>query len=125
MFIPDYIKFLVIYIIIDMIWVIGARKLHSNMVESIQRKPLKANVYAAGLYYLLSPLLYIALIKPYAKNTSDVLKIAITCGALMFGTFDLTNRAIFQDYSWAYTVADILWGIFSITLAAFLTYKID
>jgi uncharacterized membrane protein len=107
MILVDYIKFFVIYIIIDMIWVIGAKKIHSNMVEKVQKKPLEANLWAAGLYYLMAPLLYIFLVKPYAKNLGDALKIAITCGLLMFGTFDLTNRAIFQDYSWTYTIMDI------------------
>jgi uncharacterized membrane protein len=124
MILVDYIKFLVIYIVIDMVWVIGAGKMHSNMVEKVQKKPLKVNLLAASLYYLMAPLLYIFVIKPYAKTTSDVLKIAITCSLLMFGTFDLTNRAIFQDYSWSYTAMDISWGVFSITLACFLTYKI-
>jgi len=120
----DYIKFLIIYIVIDMVWVIGAGKMHSNMVETIQKKPLKANLLAASLYYLMVPLLSIFVIKPYANNLEDALKLAATCGGLMFGTFDLTNMAIFEGYSWSYTVMDIAWGMTSLTLATFLTYKI-
>ena len=95
------------------------------MVESVQKKPLKANLVAGSLYYLMVPLMYIFIIKPYAKNVEDVLKISLTCSLLMFGTFDLTNMAIFKGYSWNYTIMDIILGVFSITLASFLTYKLN
>ena len=108
-----------------MIWVIGARKLHVGMVETVQKKPLKANLWAASLYYLMAPLAFIFIIEPCAKNTKDALLMAAKIGGLMFGTFDLTNKTIFENYSWSYTFMDIAWGIFSITLACFLTYKMQ
>ena len=31
-------------------------------------------------------------------------------GFLMYSTFDLTNKAIFSDYTWNYAVKDVIWG---------------
>jgi len=119
----DYLKFLIIYVIIDLVWILGARKMHANTVEKVQGSPLKADPIPIALYYLMAPLAYIFIIKPNAKNTLDVIKMAALIGGLMFGTFDLTNKAIFKDYPWSYTIMDIMWGIFSITLTSVLCWK--
>jgi uncharacterized membrane protein len=119
----DYLKFLIIYVIIDLVWILGARKLHNQTVEKVQGSPLKADPIPIALYYLMAPLAYIFIIKPHAKNMSDVIKMAALVGALMFGTFDLTNKAIFKNYTWSYAIMDIMWGIFSITLVSVLCWK--
>jgi len=111
----DYIKFLVVYIVIDMIWIIGANKWHTNNVKSVQKSPLDINLTAAGLYYLLAPLSYVFIIKPLSKNKKEIVKNAMLVGLLMYGTFDLTNKALFKNYSWKYTFADMLWGMTSMT----------
>lgn len=120
----DYIKFIVLYIVIDLVWIIGAKKLHASTVEKVQGAPLSVDPVPVALYYLMAPLAYIFIIKPHAKNLKDVMLMSALVGGLMFGTFDLTNKAIFKAYPWSYTIMDIMWGIFSITLVSTLCWII-
>jgi uncharacterized membrane protein len=41
----------------------------------------------------------------------------------MYGTFDLTNKAIFKDYEWSYAIADTLWGGFAMGLASYICFE--
>jgi uncharacterized membrane protein len=116
----SYLMFLVIYFIIDMFWIFGAKKIHARTVESVQNSPLKGDMIPAIMYYLLAPIAYIAIIEPYAKSNVDAVKLAAIIGALMFGAFDLTNKAIFTNYPWSYVAMDMSWGIFSMSLATLI-----
>ena len=115
---------MIILVIIDSIWVLGANKLHSSVVKRVQKSDLSVDLIAALMFYLLVPLAYIFLILPLSKNETDAFKYGILLGALMYGTFDLTNKAIFKDYPWSYTVADMTWGALCIGVVSFITYKI-
>ena len=119
-----FLTFMIILVIIDSIWVLGANKLHSSVVKRVQKSDLSVDLIAALMFYLLVPLAYIFLILPLSKNETDAFKYGILLGALMYGTFDLTNKAIFKDYPWSYTVADMTWGALCIGVVSFITYKI-
>ena len=119
-----FLTFMIILVIIDSIWVLGANKLHSSVVKRVQKSELSVDLIAALMFYLLVPLAYIFLILPLSKNETDAFKYGILLGALMYGTFDLTNKAIFKDYPWSYTVADMTWGALCIGVVSFITYKI-
>ena len=119
-----YVLFMVLYMLIDMVWIFGARPLHVKMVESVQKEPMKINMTAGLMFYLLSPLAYVVIIEPHAKTLSDALKLSITTASLMYGTFDLTNKTLFSQYSWSYTFADIIWGIIALTLTTLIMYQI-
>ena len=120
----DYIIFLIVYLIIDIFWVVGARKLHSNTVELVQNAPISINFIPVILYYLIAPLSYVFIVKRYSKSTSEALGLAAWIGLLMFGAFDLTNKAIFKNYPWSYTIMDMTWGVISMTIATFVCLKL-
>ena len=120
----NYVIFMIIYVLLDMIWIYGARSLHIHMIEKVQKEPLKTNMIAASLFYLMAPLAYIIIIEPHAKTLKEALKLSMSIGFLMYGTFDLTNKTIFKDYSWSYTFTDIWWGVFSMTTTTFVMYKL-
>jgi uncharacterized membrane protein len=119
-FILNYIKYLVVYIVVDMIWIFGAKRLHNTTVQDVQGSKLVVDPVAAGLYYLIAPLSYIYIIKPLSKTRKDLIKNSMMVGLLMYGTFDLTNKAIFKNYSWTYTLSDMAWGMFSMTLTSLI-----
>lgn len=122
-FLKNYLIFMIIYLLIDMVWIFGARKMHIHMIESVQKEPLKANMSAAALFYLMAPMAYVIIIKPYAEDLPDALRLSVAISGLMYGSFDLTNKTIFKNYSWSYTFTDILWGMFSMTLTTFFMFK--
>ena len=121
--IATYIKFIVVYILVDMIWIIGANKSHNKMIEDVQGSKLIVDPVAASMYYLMAPLAYIFIIKPLSKNKTDVIKNAMLVGLLMYGTFDLTNKALFKNYTWKYAVSDILWGMTSMAVSSSIVFS--
>ena len=66
-------------------------------------------VMLAGLYY-------------FAVRPSDSLKEALFSGAMAglfsYGTFALTNHALFKDWAWQLTLGDMVWGTFMMSLVA-------
>lgn len=121
--ITTYIKFIVVYILVDMIWIVGSNKLHNKMIEDVQGSKLVVDNIAASMYYLMAPLAYIFIIKPLSKNKTDVVKNAMLVGLLMYGTFDLTNKALFKNYTWKYAISDMVWGMVSMTVTSSIVFN--
>uniref|UniRef100_A0A6C0KPP2 DUF2177 family protein n=1 Tax=viral metagenome TaxID=1070528 RepID=A0A6C0KPP2_9ZZZZ len=119
-----FVTFMILTLIIDSIWVVGANKIHSSVIQGVQKSPLKVSLLPAFLFYLLVPLGYLFIIKKLATDTKSAFLYGMLLGLLMYGTFDLTNKAVFEDYPWAYTIADMTWGTFVIGLVSAITYKI-
>ena len=120
----QYVIFLVIYLIFDYVYLSITNRLHLNMVQNVQKSPLQLNHVSMVAYYLLAPMSYVWIVGPYATNLREVVKLSFSISSLMFGTFDLTNKTIFKDYTWQYTLMDIWYGIFAITTASVLTFMI-
>lgn len=68
---------------------------------------------AAVLVYLLIPLGIVLFVRPTVGSSSSPW-VAFVWGAIfglvLYGVYDLTNRAILEKWSLRMTVADILWG---------------
>lgn len=87
---------------------------------------------AALLVYILIPLGIVLFVKPLVPSTASYVH-AFRWGALfglvVYGVYDLTNRAVLQNWSLQMTIADIVWGsalcgITSIALHAMQLWKI-
>lgn len=117
-----FLTFVIILFLIDMIWIKGAYDLHSRQIMLVQKSKLQFSLLPAVLFYILAGLMYILLVRKIAN--SDITQNAIygaILGAGMYFTFDLTNKAIFKDYSWSYAIKDGLWGTFAIAAASAIT----
>ena len=114
---------MIILLIIDSIWVVGGGKIHSGVIQSVQKSPMKVNLFAASLFYVLAPLGYIYITKKLATDTKSAFLYGMLLGLLMYGTFDLTNKAVFKDYPWSYTIADMSWGTLVVGLVSAICYK--
>lgn len=119
-----FITFMILTLLIDSIWVIGANKIHSSVVQNVQKSPLKVSLLPAMLFYLLVPLGYVFIIKKLATDVKSAFMYGMLLGLLMYGTFDLTNKAVFKDYPWPYTIADMTWGTLVIGVVSALTFKL-
>lgn len=122
--INSFLLFFLVYFMIDMVWIVGARNFHVNLVEKVQKEPFKANYYSAFLLYLLAPLAYILLIEPHASNAKTAMRYGMAVGGLMSAAIDLTNKTIFRNYSWSYTFLDTWWGLFNMGITTLIVYKI-
>ena len=96
-----------LYLAIDYIWVgLLSKSMWQDNVLAIQNSPLTANMlYAALSYGLLIYGLWALIVEPGAPLWKAALY-----GLVVYGVFDLTNLAIFKNYSRAVGLLDMLWG---------------
>jgi uncharacterized membrane protein len=120
-----YILFLIIYLLIDSIWILGARNYHSKVISDVQKSPVVLNPIAGSLFYILAPFAYLLFVEPKSQNINEMFENGAKIGLLMYGTFDLTNKAIFKSYPWTYTALDMLWGTFCIGLTSAIVFKLN
>ena len=98
---------------------IGMSIFQSN-VELIQNAPLKANVYGAILSYVCVIGAFNYFIILQNKSPLD----AFILGVFLYGVFDMTNLAMFTNYSWKTAITDTLWGGTLFAFTTWITYKL-
>ena len=116
------LSFALILFMIDIVWLYGARDYHQRQIEQVQKSKLVMNPYAGMLFYVVAGLMYVTIVQKLAPNDAEkAAKYGAIIGAGMYFTFDLTNKAIFKDYTWEYAIADGVWGTMAVGLASYLT----
>jgi uncharacterized membrane protein len=123
--------FAVVLVVLDSVWLFGASSMHQRMVKAVQGSPLKAKLGWAAGFYALAVLAFQQIILPLSRgsatlqsampDTGKLVYYGALMGLLMYGTFDLTNKAIFTNYPTDYAVYDTLWGTFAIAAASVVT----
>lgn len=112
------------FLIIDLAWILlVVRSLYEEQVGSLMRESpdmvasaLFYVAYTAGIVYLaVQPALQAASIRPALLRGAAF-------GALAYGTYTVTNYAIFQDWTMTLLVSDILWGAFLTAVCAACGY---
>ena len=126
----SYVIFLVLYIVLDMIWLQGGRRLHVaayNQVTGQQVNKIKIDMVAGSVFYLIAPLAYFVFVKPLAKGDAKrSFYLGSLMGLLLYGTYDLTSKAIYNDrYQWSYALKDILWGTVLFGVLSYIMNKIE
>lgn len=76
------------------------------MITKITNKIPKYNVIGAILAYLILIFAYKYFIIDKKMSPLD----ALILGLVIYGIFDMTNIAIFEDYDWKIALIDMLWG---------------
>ena len=105
-----------ILLIVDVLYLynIGMNTFQKN-VQLIQKSPLELNVYGA----LLSYVCVIGILYYFIISQNKPVFDAFLLGIFLYGTFDMTNLAMFTKYAWQTAITDTLWGG---TLFAFTTW---
>lgn len=113
--------FVVIYLVVDILYVYGSIPVYQKVVKAIQGKTtnqpfgLVAGVLAyaimgvAWLFFAPHTILYLQ--KTY--SISRVAAGAITgfmLGLTIYGVFNFTNHAMFDNWSWPIIARDLAWG---------------
>ena len=110
-----------IFLFIDIIWLSFSVKsfYRPNLGPLLVDKPV---MWAAVMFYLIYIFgLSIVIIEPslYSQNTLHFLFKAFIFGLVAYGTYNLTNMATINGWSYKVVFVDMIWGG---TLTAFSSY---
>jgi len=96
----------IIFVCIDSLYLTLMSSYMLNQVKSVQGSPLKMNFLAAIMGYLFLVFgIYYFIIKP-KRSVRD----AFLLGVVIYSVFELTNLAIFKNWSILTVLLDTLWG---------------
>ncbi|MBL9011624.1 MAG: DUF2177 family protein [Alphaproteobacteria bacterium] len=107
------------FIVLDALWLGWAsRDLYSGTIGSIMVQPPRWD--AAVLFYLvyLAGTLYFAVLPNAAIGIGWTALQGAALGALAYATYDLTNLATLNAFTWRLAVIDIAWGTCATATAA-------
>lgn len=101
------LKVFVLVLIIDLVLWIGIFFIEpfSQMIQRVQKEPMKANpLFAAISYIVLTAFIYFALLK------SNSVEEAFLFGFLLYGVYDTTNLATLKNWDPKIATVDMIWG---------------
>lgn len=126
MFIKLYIIALIIFLIIDGIWLgfIG-KNYYQEHIGFLMKTNI--NWVSALIFYLIFIVgLVVFVIQPgiEGKSISKLLITGSLFGLVTYSTYDLTNLATIKDWPLNVTIIDLIWGTFVSTAVSFSTFLI-
>jgi len=107
-----YIIALVVFLAIDMVWLVVIAKSTYNKYLGYLMAP-NVNFGAAFLFYLIfiAGILYFVINPALAKDSWQYALLAgMFFGLITYSTYDLTNQATIRDWPVFITVIDLIWG---------------
>ncbi len=121
---------LVSMLVLDLIWIqLVMKQLYQNHVAHLLRGSsgsIAVDPLATLMVYLvmLLGLFYLA-VRP-SVNWQEAMVSGAVAGGFAYGTFALTNHAIFKDWNWTLTCFDLGWGTAMMAMVAvfgFMVYR--
>ena len=115
-----YLISAIILVILDITYLTTAQSFFNNQIKHIQGSPLIPKIIPTSITYiiLLFGLSYFIL----QKNATP--QDAAALGFFVYSVYELTNYAIFKDWSLSMVFLDIFWGTFLFGSTTWLTYFI-
>ncbi len=123
-YIAAFIASGVVFILLDFLWLaVIAQKLYQREIGTLLLA--KPNMVAAVAFYLtyLAGTLYFA-VRPglMAGSWTTALFTGAAFGLVAYATYDLTNMATLNGFSWTVVAADLAWGAFVTSAVATAGY---
>ena len=99
----------VILLILDFLWLgLFMGKQYRGLILNIQKSEMKLNYISAGLAYLMMIIGLNNFVFKYNMSNID----AFLFGMCLYGVYDFTCGAIFNNWDFKLAIIDILWGGF-------------
>jgi len=119
-----YIVSLIVFMLIDFIWLgLIAKNFYQEHVGFLMRS--KVNWVAAVVFYLLFVFgLVFFVIEPSIEQQSllTLLFRGALFGLITYATYDLTNLATLKNWSLIVTIVDLIWGMVVSVSVSLITY---
>lgn len=96
----------VIVLSFDYIYIYLIKNYVTNMVFTIQKSNMNFNILAAILCYIC---IIFSILFFIVREKKSPLHAGIL-GFVIYGIFDLTNKVMFDLWSWMFVIIDSLWG---------------
>ena len=96
----------VIVLILDGVFLISLKKYFGHQIRSIQGSELKINILASVLCYIV----IIGCVYKFIILTNASILDAAILGWLIYLMYELTNKALFTNWSWKTVLIDGVWG---------------
>jgi len=100
---------IILYIIIDIIWIKLNREMYKKNIEKIQKEKMEIKVIPGMIAYALMIINIIYVLKPNLKRKIDYGIV----GLVIYGVYNATNKATLKEYKTEVMIKDTLWGFVS------------
>ena len=123
-YVKAYLATAASFLVIDLLWIgLFLRNVYDAELGSMMLATPRAS--GAVIFYVayVAAIVYLA-IRPawQARNSRTALANGGILGAISYGTYTLTNFALFEAWSWLLVVSDIAWGGFLTAVTALAGY---
>jgi uncharacterized membrane protein len=117
--------YFIIIFVIDATVLTLLKNIWNEAIFKVQKeKAVFKGIYALMSYILMTFGVYYFVYRYINKSSwvSDTLINGFLFGLVLYGVFDMTNLAIFKNYSLSTGLLDICWGSILMSISTFLTY---
>lgn len=116
----QYLLTAIIFVILDGTYLNLIKGYFNKQIKSIQGSDIQMNIAATGLVYVV--LIYGLNYFIIRKNKSA--KEAAILGFFVYAVYELTNYALFKNWSVLTVIIDTLWGAVLFGLTTAIVYKL-
>jgi len=120
MIITEILLLSVIVLVLDFGFLISMKKYFNNQVRIIQGSDMKMNILAAVLCYVV----IIGCIYKFIITTNASVLDAAFLGWSIYLIYELTNKALFANWSWKTVLIDGVWGGILFGISTYIIRKI-
>ena len=114
----DYIVSSVALLSLDAVYISATKRFYTSLVGSIQKSKMQPRIFAVVATYIVVLFGLYTLIISKKRSPLE----AAILGFTIYGTFELTNYAIFKNWSIFAVIIDSLWGGLLFYLTTLITY---
>tara|TARA_Y100000389_G_C17460524_1_gene521346 strand:+ start:3264 stop:3653 length:390 start_codon:yes stop_codon:yes gene_type:complete len=122
--IKNYIIASIILIILDFIWIkFYMGKKYNVLINKIQNNPMNPKfIYVLFAYLLMLVGLNMFVIQNIRKSNRliDSIKYGFLFGIVVYGIYDMTCAALFNDWDIKLAIIDTIWGGFVFFISAYI-----
>ena len=99
----------ILYLIMDILWITTHKELYSESIKQIQNKDMKVKILPAFFAYVLLVFNIYFLLLPRLQNKWEF----ALSGMVIYGVYNMTNLATLEDYTPYVALVDTSWGTLS------------
>jgi len=121
--IRSFVVVAVVMLMLDAVWLTLQYNYNASVIKNVQKSVMKMRYIPAALVYLIMSLsvTYLAIVP--SKNIQESVQKGGLLGLAMYGVYDLTNLATFDNWTTQMAIQDMAWGTFLCSVTAGIGYK--